>query len=176
MYFDQEELREEIEEWLENDLKLADSESNRKERPWIINFSHFPFYCSSDNPTCASGTSSFSRLDDIIHKYNVDLFINAHVHKYERSYPVYKTYAGFDEVDKNTTFCDVYKNPRGTVFVTEGLPGNDKSSDENYEPKEFSKVVSDTKGYGVLRIINESTLFYERKDSFTGTIIDNFMI
>ena len=62
------------------------------------------------------------------------------------------------------------------MFVTEGLPGNDKSKDPNYPPKEFSKVVSDNKGYGVLKIINETTLFYERKDSFTGTIIDNFMI
>lgn len=71
---------------------------------------------------------------------------------------------------------DVYKNPRGTVFVTEGLPGNNKYSDPNYAPNAYSKFVSDSFGYGILTIISKTHLLYERKDSTTGYIEDNFMI
>ena len=159
-------------------MKIADGEENRKIRPWIINFSHFPFYCSDDsNPTCDSHDNSFKKLDDIIHKYNVDLFINAHVHKYERTYPVYQK-RSYWETSKNSTKAtgEIYRNPRATIFVTEGLPGNDKSFDKDYLPKDWSKIVSNIKGYGVLNVINETSLYYERTNSADGTIVDNFMI
>ena len=97
---------------------------------------------------------------------------------FEQTYPVYKNYSGYDVLNYTTQLGgDIYKNPKGTVFVAEGLPGNDRSEDKDYTPDPYwSKKVSNIKGYGVLSILNETTILYERKSTETGEIIDNFMI
>jgi hypothetical protein len=36
-------------DWLEADLKVADTDENRAERPWLICFGHYPVYCGDPN-------------------------------------------------------------------------------------------------------------------------------
>lgn len=50
------------------------------------------------------------------------------------------------------------------------------SFDADYKPKEWSKLVSNKKGYGVLTILNDTNLQYVRKASSDGEIVDHFMI
>jgi hypothetical protein len=59
-------------------------------------------YCSNvdDMPDCSQDAQRLRRgysidgvyysMEDILMKYNVDLYITAHEHSYERTYPVYK--------------------------------------------------------------------------------------
>lgn len=110
-----------------------------------------------------------------MHQYNVDLFINGHVHKYERTYPVYTNDKAYYETETGKE-KSYFKNPRATVFVTEGLPGNDKSHDNDYELEAFSIVTSNRTGYGILDIKDGKELTYSRKATDTGEIMDSFTI
>ena len=71
--------------WLLQDLKWAASSYNRTERPWIIMYGHRPFYCSSapgsDDIPCSIEAARYrSWIEPLIHDFNVDLVIQAHVH------------------------------------------------------------------------------------------------
>jgi len=73
------------------DLEIANTDSNRQERPWIIAFAHYPIYCS-DNETsgCTGGYfKEYKAIEKLFHQYNVDFFITGHVHAYERQLPVF---------------------------------------------------------------------------------------
>ena len=36
-------------EWIQEDLRVADSDENRKKHPWIIAMGHYPIYCGDPN-------------------------------------------------------------------------------------------------------------------------------
>ena len=50
------------------------------------------------------------------------------------------------------------------------------SFDADYKPKSWSKIVSNKKGYGVLDIMNDTHIYYERRDSTNEEMVDHFMI
>jgi Predicted phosphohydrolases len=73
--------------WLRNDLEVANA--SRKERPWIIVFSHYPIYCSYNNYSeqsskCSSYYGKFKVFDELWYEYRVDLVLGSHVHYWER--------------------------------------------------------------------------------------------
>ena len=69
-------------EWLERDLKRAASPEQRKLRPWIIVGSHRPMYIFKDAFILREA------VEDLLVKYEVDLFVSGHVHSYYRTFPV----------------------------------------------------------------------------------------
>ena len=69
--------------WLEQDL--AKAAANRAERPWIIVGGHRPLYTASKKglssiiwPNTTGHLRAF--VEDLFHKYNVDLYLCGHVH------------------------------------------------------------------------------------------------
>jgi hypothetical protein len=95
--------------WLEEDLKQA--VANREQRPWIFVQGHHPMYQGK------SINEDFqSSMEELFHKYQVDVYFSGHVHQYERNMPVYK-----GTVDPNG-----YENPDATTHLLIGGAGNDE--------------------------------------------------
>ncbi|CAF4456107.1 unnamed protein product, partial [Rotaria magnacalcarata] len=88
-------------QWLEQDLKEANTPKNRAQQPWIITMGHKPMYCTnSDDTDCINdGGYTIIRtglpfieaygLENLFAQYGVDLEFWAHEHSYERLWPVY---------------------------------------------------------------------------------------
>ncbi|KAG1057141.1 hypothetical protein G6F46_001024 [Rhizopus delemar] len=83
--------------WLEADLAKANEQ--RDKRPWIIVMTHHPIYCSGNSEDCTTkaktirngpGTHNQTKggIEEILLKYDVDIYMSGHVHNYERTYPV----------------------------------------------------------------------------------------
>ncbi|UPR04049.1 metallophosphatase [Chloropicon primus] len=68
-------------EWLEEDLKQANSVANRTLRPWVIAGTHRPMYLYGN------ASSMREAVEDLLIKYDVDLFLGGHIHSYFRTYP-----------------------------------------------------------------------------------------
>ncbi|MGZ5491962.1 MAG: metallophosphoesterase [Nitrososphaeraceae archaeon] len=88
---------------------------------WIIVFYHRYIYGSG------SGLEEEKDFRETYHplfdKYKVDFALQGHLHVYERTYPI--TFNGDDEdepiVQDNNP--NLYKNPKGTIFLTVGTGG-----------------------------------------------------
>jgi len=56
-------------------------------------------------------------------KYKVDLALQGHLHVYERTYPITFNDDDDDEPIVQDSAPNIYKNPKGTIFVTVGTGG-----------------------------------------------------
>jgi hypothetical protein len=96
--------------WLEKDLSKA---RKNKDIRWIIVYSHYPIYSFG-----ASHIATWqAHVKPLIDKYEVDLYLAAHRHVYER----HKAVRGstiFEPTDAHT-----YNDPHGTVYITNGSCG-----------------------------------------------------
>lgn len=72
--------------FLEQDLRLAHENPNTK---WIILGVHRAFYCS-DKCEYSEITPLAAQLEELVHKYKVDIVQTGHLHCYERTWPTYK--------------------------------------------------------------------------------------
>lgn len=163
--------------WLKNDLEEANK--NRNEVPWIIILTHRPLYCSIDWTSVEQGESSDCAghsyklrgiLEDIIFEAGVDLFIQAHVHNYERTSPVYKNTTISSEQDGE----NFHVNPNAPIYITDGSAGskyghNDPAPER---PAEWSRHVIDEFGYGRLCVSNGTHLYYEQFSSISFQVVD----
>src|ERR671910_1956508 len=88
---------------------------------WIIVFYHQYIYGSGGGlPEETDFRETYHPLFD---KYKVDLALQGHLHAYERTYPI--TFNG-DEEDEpivQDSAPNIYKNPKGTIFLTVGTGG-----------------------------------------------------
>ena len=73
-------LLEEFAEWLESDLKAVNEPEQRAKTPWVVSFAHKGWYMQPG--------VNFSFIDDLAHKYGIDLHIAGHIHTYQRFYPI----------------------------------------------------------------------------------------
>jgi hypothetical protein len=97
----------EMHNWLKSDLEKADK--NRLVTPWIVVFGHRPMYCAKGWWDCSyKHTKTQVGLEELLHTFSVDLAFWAHVHTYQRMWPVYnyKVYK---------TESQPYVNPEATV-------------------------------------------------------------
>jgi len=125
-----------------------------KKYPWLIVFGHRPLYCSNpQDGDCDNGDSDFSRylrqkLEPLLLKYRVNVFIESHKHDYERMYPVYNAQPSFS-----------YNNPIYPVYVLNGAGGNREGTDELAvdRPNWSAKAIRDW-GYGILTVYNDTHL------------------
>ena len=119
--------------WLENDLKEANSK--REEVPWIVVLTHKPLYCQVDFRRPMEESSAFKcnydcdheckllrgEWEDLFYKYSVDVIFGAHMHDYEREYPVYYNQTVLSEVDSP----HYHRNPRAPISILTGTAGSD---------------------------------------------------
>ena len=88
---------------------------------WIIVFYHQYIYGSG------SGLEEEKDFRETYHplfdKYKVDLALQGHLHVYERTYPITFNYDDEDEPIVQDNNPNLYKNPKGTIFLTVGTGG-----------------------------------------------------
>jgi len=152
--------------WLRDDLERA---TKSGDYAFIIAYAHRPMYCSNvdDMPDCSTDAGTLRKgfdhrygIETLMHDFNVDLFIAAHEHSYERTWPVYN-----GTIDKSQeAHPNLYHNPKYTTHIVSGSGGCqeyfDYYDDVFYGP--WSVVRSSTYGYGHLTIHNETHLHWEQ--------------
>jgi len=88
---------------------------------WIIVFYHQYMYGSG------SGLEEEKDFRETYHplfdKYKVDLALQGHLHVYERTYPITFNDDDEDEPIVQDNNPNLYKNPKGTIFLTVGTGG-----------------------------------------------------
>jgi calcineurin-like phosphoesterase family protein len=88
---------------------------------WIIVFYHQYMYGSG------SGLEEEKDFRETYHplfdKYKVDLALQGHLHVYERTYPITFNNDDEDEPIVQDNNPNLYKNPKGTIFLTVGTGG-----------------------------------------------------
>jgi calcineurin-like phosphoesterase family protein len=88
---------------------------------WIIVFYHRYIYGSG------SGLEEEKDFRETYHplfdKYKVDLALQGHLHVYERTYPITFNNDDGDEPIVQDNNPNLYKNPKGTIFLTVGTGG-----------------------------------------------------
>jgi acid phosphatase type 7 len=162
--------------WLIKDLEIANM--NRDFRPWIVVLSHRPFYCSTNwKRTLISSEKSCnfeaeyirSKLEDVFMKYGVDLYIQAHVHEYERVGPVYKNKTVKSDFDGQNT----HVGAKAPIYITNGVGGSWEGNTYNgIYPLDWVYFWSREFGYGKLEVKNKTHLYYEQVGVETGKVID----
>jgi len=150
-------------DWLSNDLSSVD----RNKTPWVVVFGHRPLYCSNvdDLPDCTTDAQLLRQgipslgfsMDDLLMKYNVDVYFTAHEHSYERSYPVYNE--SFDPQQNHTYF-----NAKYPTHILTGSAGCDEQLDyySNVTYGPWSVVRSSSYGIGTLVIHNSTHLYWKQ--------------
>ena len=168
--------------WLENDLIVANT--NRDEQPWIFAYGHRPIYQGNN-----TDVNLQIAIEDLLYKYNVDIYFTGHVHSYERTWPTYK-----GEV-LSTDPKTAYINPLSTIYLILGGAGNDEMSDANipevdnkaetllyknwsngdYGPWSASVDLHHF-GIGKVNIINSTTLIFDYIQTSIEHIYDSIII
>ena len=149
--------------FLDRDLAKA-----RKEADWVVVYGHRPLYCCnldtlSDCTTDAKvlrdgyGSEGYG-MDDLFHKHNVDLYLTAHEHDYERTYPIYR--GQWEAQHANHT----YHNAQATVHIVSGSAGCQEGLEgfDEYLYPAWSVMRSGTYGYGHLLVRNATHLYWEQ--------------
>lgn len=169
-------------EWLEEDLKKANTPEARAKRPWIVVFGHRPMYCSNGGPADCNHFSSRVRtglpflgllgLEDLFYQYGVDLMLWGHQHSYERLWPVYN-----HEV-KNGSVREPYRNPNAPVHIITGSAGCWEGKSPFVLPApEWSAFRSTDFGYTRLLFKNASDLLVQQVSvERGGEVIDYFWL
>merc|ERR1719231_852474 len=100
-------------------------------------------------------------------KYRVNLVITAHVHAYERTYPVYN----------NTKMSESYDQYTGPVYVLQGASGNREGNKGSYpdEMPVWSAAHSTEVGYGLMKVTHD-LLQWHFYNSSDGAQLDYFEI
>jgi len=106
-----------------NDLKTAAANTNIKFI--IVNF-HKLMY-TSPNTCSASSCAGSSSLRDIYHPlfdlYHVNIVFQAHVHNYQRTFPLKYDTVSPSTPTRTSTNPSTYTNPTGEIFATVGTGG-----------------------------------------------------
>jgi hypothetical protein len=171
-------------EWMRKDLEVA--VANRSEAPFIVAHAHFPMYCSQTSSDCTTqaelmrnGIPDHHDLawEPLFDEFSVDLYISAHVHSYERFFPVYN---GTSNVDKWKADPSVIKNAGSTVHIVQGAAGNVEGQDHFSAIKPFSAVRSSRYGYSGLTMHNhthlEWTFILTDNSSDAGDVADRMWL
>jgi len=156
--------------WFLDDLAKANA--NRSLRPWLIVLSHHPLYCSmdyrekmvQDNGDCGDDALLLQEaLEDIFYDSGVDLYIQAHVHNYERNTAIYKNQTVPSEFDGP----NIHIGAKAPIYITNGNAGNYLAHNDptSPTPQDWSQFWSNDYGYAKMSIYNNTHLFYEQFSS-----------
>jgi len=154
-------------DWLAADL--AKAAKNRRNVPWIIVTGHKPMYSNNNDSYVKEFMPPLLQaVEEMFHKYGVDMFICGHVHAYERTWPVYQ----------NQRVGTDYNNPKGIVHITVGNAGNTEQTDNawNVPLTPWSAHVWHAGyGFGVLDI-TRTTITWTMYRAFDNGVEDQFTI
>jgi hypothetical protein len=185
IFYHSEEVQHRLFTWLKEDLMLANK--HREEVPWIITFSHKPFYCSLDfrysmeekklanNDDCSQQTFvTRAAYEDLFFKYKADAVIAGHVHNYERNSAIYKGTPIPCDIDMPNHL----HNCGAPIHVVTGNAGNHYPFEPvSPTPQDWFRTgAGNSTGYGKLYILNETHIYWEQYNSETGRTIDHFWL
>jgi len=165
-----------MKDWLAQDL--AEANLNRKERPWIIVYTHRPLYCSKNKDDCLVNAELFSEIEDVVNQHKVDLYVSGHVHMYERMLPIKKgAVAAFQQFNKGDPLHHIV-NAQAPVYVVQGAAGHSGDSEDArpYQPKSYSVKVDKAYSFLALHSKNNTHLLVENMSSSKGTVLDHFYL
>jgi len=171
-------LRQYMLDWLEQDLQKANE--NRGSQPWIIAYTHRPFYCSFGyDPDCNYNHQRFSKFEDLLIKYNVDLVVSGHVHYYERMLPIKRNKIAPFQVNLDDTNFNEIINPSSPIYLLQGMAGHrgDKADpSEVYYGKAWTVKVSKAYSYISVKSQNSTHLLVENFRSKDQKANDYFYV
>jgi len=111
-----------------------------------------------------------SVLENLLYISGVDVYFQAHVHNYERIYPVYRNRTVTRPVDnKNFLY-----NPTAPVYIGNGNAGNNHGHNDaaSPDPAPYSAYLTNDYGYGRFVVYNATHFYYEQFSSMTKELID----
>ncbi|EFA83215.1 hypothetical protein PPL_04005 [Heterostelium album PN500] len=153
--------------WIEKDLKHF-----RAENPdgWLVVWAHRPLYCSSSKKWCSHDENRlyYAKIyDHLFRKYNVDIFVSAHTHSYERTLPVY-----------NQEVHGTYDNPKATVHFIIGTAGNRSGNVKGWEkvPVWSDGPRIEKNGFGVINFANETHLQWQFIENSKNQVKDEVWV
>ena len=149
--------------WLKKELKGID----RKKFPFVVVVGHKPLYCSKNYDSsmimavCTLQAEVMrNTFESILVKYKVDLGIFAHIHLYERTYPV-----KFSQSDPAPADPSVYLNPSSPIYVISGVAGNLESENIIFTitstPDPWTYTIKESLGYSLLTVANCTHLLFQ---------------
>ena len=138
--------------WLEQDLQSVD----RNSTPWLILVGHRPMYSSLkiylDHIVSVHIRES---LEELLHRYRVDVMLAGHDHSYERTCPVYRGRC----------------TNRGTVHIVIGTAGFQLDLIGHYNVR-WSKHLEVNYGYGRMTV-SRSALLWEYVRNIDQSVTDS---
>ncbi|KAI6020974.1 Metallo-dependent phosphatase-like protein [Pisolithus microcarpus] len=147
-------------QWLEQDLASVD----RSKTPWIIIGLHRPWYIAAKNDSGDVCLACQQAFEPLFLKYNVDLYMQGHVHLYERNKPI-ANYS-IDPAGLN--------NPKAPWNIVNGAAGHYDGLDTLVGSPYWTDVAIDTAyGWSRLTFHNRTHLTHEFVSSANGTILDS---
>lgn len=150
--------------WIDRDLDLIDREAT----PWVVAHWHRPMWCSNNHKDCFEGAPYLRArggAEDLL-QGRVDLVLNAHVHSYERTLPLY---------NGSSTQAD-YAPPRAApVYVVQGASGN-REGNQGFPAEddlpEWSAAHSSSLGFGLLTVSPTALNFtFYAANATTGPVL-----
>uniref|UniRef100_A0A7E4ZS12 Purple acid phosphatase n=1 Tax=Panagrellus redivivus TaxID=6233 RepID=A0A7E4ZS12_PANRE len=145
--------------FLNDDLTKANE--NRRNVPWIIALFHRPMYCSTTyhdqcmhrHSIVRDGINGKYGLENLFHKYGVDVAFFAHLHSYERFYPVYN-----HTVYRNVS--NPYYNPPAPVYILAGSAGCQEDLSPFGPPEPWTAFTSDSYGFHRMHVYNKTHIHF----------------
>jgi len=153
---------------------LNRSEEDKAQFPWLIVMGHRPLYCCARHLFYCTADAAVMRsvLEDLFYSAGVDLYINGHLHDYQRTTPVYRG-------DPINTPLDIefgYGNAEAPIYVTTGGPGNDEPQVKITPDADWYGAGTDEYAYGRIRVYNNTHLYWEQWLSETEVLADSFWV
>ncbi|KAI5481098.1 acid phosphatase [Pseudohyphozyma bogoriensis] len=147
-------------DWLVEDLKSVD----RTVTPWLIVQLHRPWYTQVSPPTWPAWQEAFEK---IFFDYGVDVYVQGHVHTYERIGPIFN-----GTVDPNGL-----NNPRAPLMLLVGNAGHYDGLDTFSVPNNYTGFGDDTGfGWGRMTFDNCSSLSWEFRNASNSQVIDSISL
>ena len=93
----------------------------------LVPFCHYPIFCSDPNEVqCSTNHVNLQGLINAFESINVNVYLGAHIHVYERSYPISKStfnVSKFVNLSPNSSFGR-YQNTTAITYISEGAGAN----------------------------------------------------
>ncbi|KAH0838885.1 Metallo-dependent phosphatase-like protein [Lanmaoa asiatica] len=146
-------------DWFENDLAWVD----REKTPWVIVGLHRPWYIGAPNDSSTVCLACQQAFEPLMVKYGVDLYMQGHVHVYERNAPI-ANYS-VDPAGLN--------NPTAPWNIVNGAAGHYDGLDPLTSTPYYSvKAWDNTYGWSRLTFHNRTHLTHEFVASANGSVLD----
>jgi len=172
--------------WLEKDLIKAVEQRKAGVTPWIVVSGHRPWYTSDKAPFFAEGhhrdrmvmhgdgkpllgpcQSCQNAFEQLLVKYDVDIYFAGHVHWYERQWPM--TLGG--KVTQHN-----YDEPQGIVYLVSGSGGNVEGHSTG-SPLPYTAFIDQSNyGFGRMLVANSSAIRWQFIRAQDGGVADEIWI